>query len=128
MSFTATLTRDAAAIELRLMQALDHRADQPVVHAMRYALRGGKRLRGFLVLEGARMHGLTDAQAISAAAAVTAKRLARAMVAMGHRPGMVVGPDPGGALVECDAVDMYIDAEGRVVSVVTLTEGDDDGE
>jgi hypothetical protein len=65
---------------------------------------------------------------ISAAAAVTAKRLARAMVAMGHRPGMVVGPDPGGALVECDAVDMYIDAEGRVVSVVTLTEGDDDGE
>ena len=65
---------------------------------------------------------------ISAAAAVTAKRLARAMVAMGHRPGMVVGPDPGGALVECYAVDMYIDAEGRVVSVVTLTEGDDDGE
>ena len=26
-------------------------ADQPVVHAMRYALQGGKRLRGFLVLE-----------------------------------------------------------------------------
>lgn len=70
MSFTETLTRDAAAIEARLMQALDHRADQPVIHAMRYALRGGKRLRGFLVLEGARMHGLTDAQAISAAAAV----------------------------------------------------------
>ena len=72
MTFTETLTRDAAAIESRLMQALDHRADQPVVHAMRYALRGGKRLRGFLVLEGARMHGLTDAQAISAAAAVEA--------------------------------------------------------
>lgn len=70
MSFTETLSRDAAAIESRLMQALDHRADQPVIHAMRYALRGGKRLRGFLVLEGARMHGLTDAQAISAAAAV----------------------------------------------------------
>ena len=72
MTFTATLSRDAAAIESRLMQALDHRADQPVIHAMRYALRGGKRLRGFLVLEGARMHGLTDAQAISAAAAVEA--------------------------------------------------------
>lgn len=70
MSFSETLTRDAAAIEARLMQALEGRADQPVVHAMRYALRGGKRLRGFLVLEGARMHGLTDAQAISAAAAV----------------------------------------------------------
>lgn len=72
MTFTETLTRDAAAIEARLMRALDHRADQPVIHAMRYALRGGKRLRGFLVLEGARMHGLTDAQAISAAAAVEA--------------------------------------------------------
>jgi len=70
VTFTATLTRDAAAIEARLLQALQDRADQPVVHAMRYALRGGKRLRGFLVLEGARMHGLTDAQAISAAAAV----------------------------------------------------------
>ena len=72
MNFSDVLTRDAAAIETRLMGALQGRADQPVVHAMRYALRGGKRLRGFLVLEGARMHGLTDAQAISAAAAVEA--------------------------------------------------------
>jgi farnesyl diphosphate synthase len=72
VTFTETLTRDAAAIEARLMHALENRADQPVIHAMRYALRGGKRLRGFLVLEGARMHGLTDAQAISAAAAVEA--------------------------------------------------------
>jgi farnesyl diphosphate synthase len=68
----STLTQDAAAIEARLMAALEGRADVPVVEAMRYALRGGKRLRGFLVLEGARMHGLTDAQAISAAAAVEA--------------------------------------------------------
>lgn len=72
MSFADVLTRDAAAIEARLMRALEGRADQPVVHAMRYALRGGKRLRGFLVMEGARMHGLTDTQAISAAAAVEA--------------------------------------------------------
>lgn len=72
MSFADVLSRDAAAIEARLMRALEGRADQPVVHAMRYALRGGKRLRGFLVMEGARMHGLTDAQAISAAAAVEA--------------------------------------------------------
>ncbi len=72
MSFAAILTRDAAAIEARLMAALEGRADVPVVEAMRYAMRGGKRLRGFLVLEGARMHGLTDAQAISAAAAVEA--------------------------------------------------------
>jgi farnesyl diphosphate synthase len=72
VSFAAILTRDAAAIEARLMAALEGRADVPVVEAMRYAMRGGKRLRGFLVLEGARMHGLTDAQAISAAAAVEA--------------------------------------------------------
>lgn len=65
---------------------------------------------------------------ITAACAVTARRIARAMVAMGHRPGMVVGPDPGGALVECEAVDVYVDADGRVASVVTLTEEDDDGE
>lgn len=72
MSFQDVLARDAAAIEARLMAALEGRADVPVVQAMRYALRGGKRLRGFLVLEGARMHGLPDAQAISAAAAVEA--------------------------------------------------------
>jgi farnesyl diphosphate synthase len=72
VSFTDVLTRDAAAIEARLMAALEDRAEVPVVQAMRYALRGGKRLRGFLVLEGARMHGMTDAQAISAAAAVEA--------------------------------------------------------
>jgi farnesyl diphosphate synthase len=72
VSFSEALTRDAAAIEARLMAALEGRADVPVVAAMRYALRGGKRLRGFLVLEGARMHGVPDAQAISAAAAVEA--------------------------------------------------------
>lgn len=72
MSFPDVLARDAAAIEARLMAALEGRAEVPVVQAMRYALRGGKRLRGFLVLEGARIHGLPDAQAISAAAAVEA--------------------------------------------------------
>ncbi|MBL9048744.1 MAG: polyprenyl synthetase family protein [Tabrizicola sp.] len=39
---------------------------------MRYALRGGKRLRAFLVLEGARLHGVPEARALSAAAAVEA--------------------------------------------------------
>ena len=72
MSFQDVLTRDAAAIEARLMAALAGKPEVPVVQAMRYALRGGKRLRGFLVLEGARMHGLLEAQAISAAAAVEA--------------------------------------------------------
>lgn len=72
MSFPAQLARDAAAIEARLEVAMSGFADQPVVAAMRYAARGGKRLRGFLVLESARMLGVPEATAISAAAAVEA--------------------------------------------------------
>lgn len=70
MSFHGILTADADRIEARLMAALAGRADVPVVDAMCYALRGGKRLRGFLVLESARMLGAPDA--VSAAAAVEA--------------------------------------------------------
>lgn len=54
------------------MAALADRADVPVVHAMRYAVRGGKRLRGFLVLESAALFGIAPAQAVAAAAAVEA--------------------------------------------------------
>ena len=72
MSFPTLLAADAVAVEARLMAALDGLADQPVIHAMRYAVQGGKRLRGFLVLESARMLGIAPAQAISAAAAVEA--------------------------------------------------------
>ena len=38
--------------------------------AMRYAVTGGKGLRGFFVLESARLHGITAAQAAPAAAAI----------------------------------------------------------
>ncbi|MFN3991861.1 MAG: polyprenyl synthetase family protein [Tabrizicola flagellatus] len=72
MNFPERLAADAALCEARLMHALDGRADQPVTHAMRYALRGGKRLRGFLVLEGARMLGVAEERALSAAAAIEA--------------------------------------------------------
>ncbi|MDZ4085183.1 MAG: farnesyl diphosphate synthase [Tabrizicola sp.] len=58
--------------EARLLAALEGRADQPVTDAMRYAVRGGKRLRGFLVLEGARMLGVPEERAVSAAAAIEA--------------------------------------------------------
>ncbi|WP_323043120.1 farnesyl diphosphate synthase [Gemmobacter sp.] len=44
--------------------------DQPVCHAMRYAVTGGKRLRGFLVLESAALHGIAADAALDAAAAV----------------------------------------------------------
>jgi farnesyl diphosphate synthase len=72
VSFPERLAADAALCEARLLRALEGMADQPVTHAMRYAVRGGKRLRGFLVLEGARLHGLPEARAVSAAAAIEA--------------------------------------------------------
>ena len=72
MSFPERLAADAALCEARLLAALDGRADQPVTQAMRYAVRGGKRLRGFLVLEGARMLGVREDRAVSAAAAIEA--------------------------------------------------------
>jgi farnesyl diphosphate synthase len=72
VTFHERLAADAALCEARLLAALQGRADQPVTQAMCYAVRGGKRLRGFLVLEGARMLGVPDAQAVSAAAAIEA--------------------------------------------------------
>ena len=72
MSFSAVLARDAGLIQARLDLALAGKADLPVVHAMRYAVQGGKRLRGFLVLESARMLGVAEARAIAAAAAIEA--------------------------------------------------------
>ncbi|MBN2630948.1 MAG: polyprenyl synthetase family protein [Rhodobacteraceae bacterium] len=70
MSFPGAIARAAALIEARLDAALAPLADEPVIHAMRYAVAGGKRLRGFLVLESAAMLGVPPARAISAAAAV----------------------------------------------------------
>ncbi len=72
MSFSDILTRDAGLVQARLDAALSGLADQPVIHAMRYAVQGGKRLRGFLVLESARMLGVAEDRAVSAAAAVEA--------------------------------------------------------
>lgn len=72
MSFAATLTRDAGLVQARLDAALSGFDDQPVIHAMRYAVQGGKRLRGFMVLESARMLGIAESASVSAAAAVEA--------------------------------------------------------
>ena len=72
MSFPADLAAAATLISARLDHALAARADVPVVAAMRYAVQGGKRLRGFLVLESAAMLGVPRDRALSAAAAVEA--------------------------------------------------------
>ena len=70
MSFPALLAADAGLIQTRLNVAFAQLPDHPVIHAMAYACVGGKRLRGFLVLESARMLGVSPATSISAAAAV----------------------------------------------------------
>ncbi|TCP60347.1 farnesyl-diphosphate synthase [Rhodovulum bhavnagarense] len=70
--FEAQLKSAAARIETRLASALAGAADQPVTHAMRYAVSGGKRLRGFLVIEGAALYGIPAEQAVHAAAAIEA--------------------------------------------------------
>ncbi|MGA1634788.1 MAG: polyprenyl synthetase family protein, partial [Gemmobacter sp.] len=62
----------AAQIGAHLDAALAARGDAPVVQAMRHALRGGKRLRGFLVLESAALHAIEAAGSIDAAAAIEA--------------------------------------------------------
>ena len=46
--------------------------DGPVAEAMRYACGGGKGLRGFLVIESARLHGIAPGMAAPAAAAIEA--------------------------------------------------------
>lgn len=70
--FSRRLQAAQAGVQAALESALLLRADVPVVHAMRYALQGGKRLRAFLVLESAALHGIAAAAAMPAAAAVEA--------------------------------------------------------
>ncbi|KNG93547.1 polyprenyl synthetase family protein [Pseudaestuariivita atlantica] len=69
------LKRDLAAaqarVEARLDRALHHdRGD--LADAMRHAMIGGKGLRGFLVTESARLHGVAEDDAVHAACAVEA--------------------------------------------------------
>jgi len=70
VTFPERLAEDQGLIAARLEAALAGPGEVPVVQAMRYAVAGGKRLRGFLVLESARMLGVPPARAIGAAAAV----------------------------------------------------------
>ena len=72
MNFEQVLAADAALVQARLDRALADLPDEPLVQAMRYAAQGGKRLRAFLVLEGARMLGCAPEQAVAAAASVEA--------------------------------------------------------
>lgn len=70
--FSQRLKDAAQAIQRHLVQVLDPLDDVPVVQAMAHATQGGKRLRGFLVLETARLHGVDAGRAIWPAAAIEA--------------------------------------------------------
>ncbi|MGI1662287.1 farnesyl diphosphate synthase [Palleronia sp. KMU-117] len=70
--FAERLKEAAVLTEARLMAAMADMGDLPVVAAMRYAVQGGKGLRAFLVVEGARLHGVPAARAAHAAAAIEA--------------------------------------------------------
>lgn len=72
MSFPAALAADATTIGDYLNRVLQGKGDAQVVQAMRYAVAGGKRLRGFLVLQSARMLGVDPTAALPAAAAIEA--------------------------------------------------------
>lgn len=72
MSFEQLLQQRAAQVSAHLVAVLRDGHDVPLIDAMRYALRGGKGLRGFLVLESAAMLGAPLDGALNAAAAVEA--------------------------------------------------------
>ncbi|MEP3299154.1 MAG: polyprenyl synthetase family protein, partial [Pseudoruegeria sp.] len=67
--FKTSISRAATQIETALADIMAPMADQPVIDGMRYACLGGKRLRGFLVMEGARLHGIAPEQSVIAACA-----------------------------------------------------------
>ncbi|KAF0675932.1 polyprenyl synthetase family protein [Profundibacterium mesophilum] len=71
MSFETARAASAAAIEARLHEAIPS-GGEPLHAAMRYALQGGKRLRGFLTVQGAALHGLDLPRSLEAAAAIEA--------------------------------------------------------
>ncbi len=70
--FADRLAGDAARIQAHFDHVLGELDALPVVQAMGYATQGGKRLRGFLVLEGARLHGVDPERAIWPACAIEA--------------------------------------------------------
>lgn len=60
------------SVEAHLADLLAPFGEGPVALAMRYAVRGGKRVRAALVMEGARLHGVSDARSIWPACAIEA--------------------------------------------------------
>jgi farnesyl diphosphate synthase len=70
-ALSAAMEAARAAVAAQIARAIGD-APGDLAAAMRYALAGGKGLRGFLVLESAALHGITAADAAPAAAAIEA--------------------------------------------------------
>ncbi|WP_300073197.1 polyprenyl synthetase family protein [uncultured Ruegeria sp.] len=70
--FRERLAQDAARIQGQFDLVLRDLDDLNVTRAMGYATQGGKRLRGFLVLESARLHAIDEARAIWPATGIEA--------------------------------------------------------
>ncbi len=70
--FREQLVGDAERIQKQFDLVLGALDDLEITQAMAYATRGGKRLRGFLVLESARLHDIEETQAIWPATAIEA--------------------------------------------------------
>lgn len=70
--FRERLAQDAARIQGQFDLVLRDLDDLNVTRAMGYATQGGKRLRGLLVLESARLHAIDEARAIWPATGIEA--------------------------------------------------------
>ncbi|WP_336622813.1 polyprenyl synthetase family protein [Shimia thalassica] len=70
--FQTRLKETAAQVQAHLDATMMPLGHLPVIEAMRYASAGGKRLRAFLVMESARLHGVDPQHAIWPAAAIEA--------------------------------------------------------
>ena len=68
----ARLHAAAQASQDRLARAMRDYENMSLTQAMRYAVQGGKGIRGFLVIEGAALFGIEQSASVTAAAAVEA--------------------------------------------------------
>lgn len=71
-TFPQALAQAAQAVEARLQAEIAALPASVVRDAMSYAALGGKKLRGFLVMESARLHGIGPETSVQAAAAIEA--------------------------------------------------------
>ena len=70
--FSQRISRDAELIAAHFDAVFSNMTDHPLHAGMSYATRGGKRLRGFLVMESARLHNVAEDNSVWPAAAIEA--------------------------------------------------------